>query len=295
MPKSGIFAEVALVGVVAVWGWTFVTVKDATESVPIFTFLALRFTVAALGFAPLLLLRRRRAATLGQRTGKGRSTVGVGIGAGVILALGYALQTFGLSETASGRSGVITWISVALVPIGMGTLFHQKVRRAEWTGVVLALVGFLILGTGDAPLGAGDLLVLGCAVAFAAHVIALGRWASGRSVVALAAAQVTTAAILFAIAAVIFEGDQGLPQIEGSAWRAVILTGLVATTLGFAVQTRAQQVASPTRIALILALEPVFALLAGHLWHDEKFGLGAILGFGLVLAGMLSAELSPRS
>ena len=296
MGKSRLAAEGALIAVVALWGWTFVTVKDATESVPVFTFLALRFTLAAIAFAPLLLLARRKRGSDDRKSAGARGTITVGVAAGGILALGYGLQTFGLTETTSGRSGVITGVSVALVPIGLGTFFRQKVGRAEWTGVVLALLGFLFLGIGDAPLGSGDFLVLGCAVAFAAHVILLGRAAKGKRVLPLAAIQVSTAAALFIVAALFFEGTAGLPRLDdGAIWRAVAWTGIGATTLGFAIQTRAQQVTSPTRIALILALEPVFALAAGHLGHGESLGLGALVGSGLVLAGMLCAELSPRS
>ena len=278
-------AELSLIAVVAVWGWTFTAVKDATEQVPVFSFLALRFGLAFLVFLPLI----RRSSEDEPKS----SALFPGLFCGAILALGYALQTLGLTATSSGRSGVITGISVALVPIGVGVLFRQKIRTLEWTGVILALVGFGVLGTGDAPLNKGDLLVLGCAVAFAGHVIALDRWAKGRSARSLAAIQVGTAAALFTGLAIWREGFDGFLAVDRSAAIAIAITGIVATTWAFTVQTRAQQQVSATRIALILALEPVFALIAGAVLRGETLGPSAWVGGGCVLAGMLCAELGP--
>ena len=143
-----------------------------------------------------------------------------------------------------------------------------------------------------------DLLVLGCAVAFAAHVIALDRLAPGRAVLPLAATQVWTAALLFTAVALWRDRGEwpsgGLSAIPIEVWGAVALTGIVATTLAFSVQTRAQQVSTPTRIALILALEPVFAAVAARIAHDEEIGVEKWVGGGLVIAGMLWAELAPR-
>ena len=280
-------AELSLIVVVAVWGWAFVAVKEAIERIPLLTFLSLRFSLAFLVFLPLL----RRGKGSGNAT---RSAWIPGLLCGTILALGYALQTLGLAETSSGRSGVITGISVALVPIGIGIFFRQRIRQLEWTGVVLALIGFGILGTGDAPLNWGDLLVLGCAVAFAGHIIALDRWAKGRSAVELAATQVGTAAAVFLALALWHDGLDGFTAIDRSTAIAIAVTGIVATTWGFTVQTRAQQHVSATRIALIVALEPVFALIAGAVLRDEGLGPSAWIGGGCVLAGMLCAELGPR-
>ncbi|MGA1535007.1 MAG: DMT family transporter [Planctomycetota bacterium] len=296
--SSALGSELALILIVAIWGWAFVWVKDAIGVLPELTFNALRFSVAALAFLPWLLVLRRMPASA-TASAEGRGVLGAGILAGAILALGYALQTLGLERTSAGRSGVITGISVVLVPIMMATLFSQRVRRAEWRGVGLALLGLLLLGVGDQPLGLGDLLVLGCAVAFAAHVVALDRLAPGRSVIRLAAAQVSTAAVLFIVAALLLDGDRGPTRDLGAlpleVWGAIALTGLVGTTLAFAVQTRAQQCSTPTRIALILALEPVFALIAGRVEHGESPGGPALFGCVLIVGGMLSAELGPQA
>ncbi len=289
-------AELALIAIVAVWGWTFVAVKEAIEEVPVFTFLAGRFTIAAVAFTPWLLWSRKSVHPQEPPPSAPvtKPVVVAGIAIGALLAIGYALQTFGLALIDSGRSGVITGVSTALVPLGAWLILRQRVRVGEWIGVLLALAGFALLGFGDAPLGFGDLLVFGCAVAFAGHVVALGQVAPGRPVMLLAFTQVATAAVSFALFAIFVDGPGAFFEIGTNAVEALLITGLVATTLGFSVQTWAQSVSSPTRIVLIIALEPVFAIAAGVIWNGEALSLSILSGAALVIAGMLCAELSPR-
>ena len=293
-------AELALLAVVALWGWTFVAVRETTDAVPVLTFLALRFGIAAVAFLPLLVRGRSRSTPPLDGTAPDRSaparpaTATVGIAIGVVLALGYLLQTFGLRSVDPGRSGVITGISVTLVPFGAWLILRQRVGAPEWLGVFLAAVGFAFLGFGSSRLTFGDLLVLGCAVAFAAQVVALARFAPGRPVLPLAFAQVATAAVLFTVAAAVVEWPDGFPTIDRDAWKVLLLTGVGATTAGFAVQTWAQRSTSPTRIALILALEPVFALAAGRILVGEDIGGTTAIGAACIVAGMLCAELAPR-
>ena len=290
-------AELALIAIVAVWGWTFVAVKEAIEEVPVFTFLAGRFTIAAVAFIPWILWSRRSTPSVESppSTPVRKPVVVAGIAIGALLAIGYALQTFGLALIDSGRSGVITGVSTALVPLGAWLILRQRVRAGEWIGVLLALAGFALLGFGDAPLGFGDLLVFGCAVAFAGHVVALGQVARDRPVLPLAFTQVATAAASFTILALFVDGPGAFLEISTNAVEALLITGLVATTLGFSVQTWAQSVSSPTRIVLIIALEPVFAIAAGVIWNGEALSLSILCGAGLVIGGMLCAELSPRA
>ncbi len=282
-------ADLALVLVVAVWGWTFAAVKEATESVPVLTFLALRFGVATAAFIPLLLLASRG----GRSRSAGPGVAGVAVG--VVLSAGYVLQTYGLSFAAPGRSGVITGISVVLVPFGAWVILRQRIGSREWIGVALAVIGFALLAFGEEGIARGDWLVLGCAVAFATQVVALARIAPGRAVLPLAFAQVATAAVGLTIAAAIVDLPAGLPAIPRSVWGAVLTTGIVATTAGFAVQTWAQRTTTPTRIALILALEPVFAMGASRMLTGETYSVTALAGAGCILAGMLAAELGPRT
>lgn len=293
-------ADLSLVGIVAVWGYTFVTVKEATETVPVFTFLLLRFGVASLAFVPFLLLRRR-APAIGSadrgapsRAGPGLAGVGLaGVGVGILLGLGYVFQTFGLAHTTPARSGVITGMSVVLVPFGARYALRQRVGTFEWIGVLLAVTGFLLLGTGEGAVGIGELLVLGCAVAFAAQIVALARVAPGRAVLPLAAVQVVTVAVALVVPAAVLEWHDGFPAVSPQAWFAVGLTGLVATTGGFAVQTWAQKITSPTHVALILALEPVFAMGASRIWTGELLTGAALAGAACIVLGMLTAEFGP--
>ena len=270
-------------GIAAVWGLTFVMVQDAIELLPTMAFLGFRFVPAALLVA---LIFRRRLLEL--------STEGWRAGAvmGVFLTAGYVFQTLGLEETTASNAGFITGLFVVLTPVMAAALLRERVGPAAWAAAVVSAVGlYLLSGSGDLNLR-GDGLVLLCAFSFAAHILVTGRAVQRHDVAALVVVQLAVCGVVcLAIAAVI--GDLQEPR-GATVWSALIVTSLVASALGFFVQTFAQQHAPPARTALILASEPAFAGLFGYLLADERLTATAWLGAGLIMTAIVAVELLPR-
>ncbi len=285
-----LLADGALLVVALIWGSTFVMVKDAVTGYPVFSFLALRFSFAALILLPLAAARRNRgrnAESLGTPASLRR-----GLAPGLIgLALfaGYAFQTGGLRMTTPAKAGFITGLSVVIVPLVSALALRQAVRRQAWLGVVLATSGLALLTLrSDLTINAGDLLVLACALAFAAHILLTGRFAARYDVLALTAGQIAVVALLAGVAAVLLESP---PLPPGRVLFAAGFTGVLATALAFGVQTLAQRLTSPTHTALVFATEPVFAALFSFLLIGEVLGPRQLAGCSLILAGMVVAEV----
>jgi drug/metabolite transporter (DMT)-like permease len=272
----------ALVGVTAIWGSTFVVVKDAVEKVPVTDFLTWRFGIAAL---VMLLVRPRSVAALGPAGRRAGTLVGVALG------VGYLAQTVGLQHTSAAVSGFITGMFVVLTPLGSALLLRSRVPGSAWAAVALATVGLALLSLHGFSVGYGELLTLGCAAAFALHIVGLGRWASSYDAFGLAVVQLLTTAVLCAAVAV--PGGLVVPH-DASVWGALAITSLGATAVAFVVQTWAQAHLAPTRAAVIMTMEPVFSGIFAVLLAGEVLGLRTLLGAALVLAAMLLTELGPR-
>jgi drug/metabolite transporter (DMT)-like permease len=274
--------ELAMVAVTAVWGSTFVLVRDAVAQIPPFAFIAYRFLAAALLLAAL---RPRLAAV-------GSPELAAGAAAGLALFAGYGLQTVGLQYTTASNAGFITGLSVVLTPLLAGLVLRQPPGRWPVAGVVLAAAGLGLLSLQALEVRRGDALVLGCAVAFATHILLLGRYAPRLSTYRLAIVQLATAGL----AGLAWAGVAGDLVVPGSAevWVALAITSVAASAAAFLIQTRAQREVSPTRTAVIFTMEPVFAGLFGFLLAGERLSARGWLGAALILAGMLVAELGGR-
>lgn len=275
-------AALALVGVTAVWGSTFVVVKDAVEKMPVTDFLTWRFGLAALA---MVVLRPRALAALGPA---GRRA---GVVLGVALGVGYLLQTLGLQTTSAAVSGFITGMFVVLTPLGAALLLREPPPAVAWAAVGLATVGLGLLSLRGLAVGGGELLTLGCAAAFALHIVGLGRWAPRHDAFGLAVVQLLTTTTLVALVAV--PGGLVVPPDAG-VWAALALTALAATALAFVVQTWAQAHLPPTRAAVIMTMEPVFGGLFAVLLAGEVLGPKVLVGAALVLAAMVLTEVGPR-
>jgi drug/metabolite transporter (DMT)-like permease len=277
-------SEVALIGICAVWGLTFVMVQDAIELLPTMAFLAYRFIPAALIVALVFRRALRRLPPAGWRAG---------LLMGLFLCAGYIFQTLGLEETTASNAGFITGLFVVLTPV-MGAIFlRERLPAPAWAAAGVSLVGlYLLSGVGGDLDLRGDGLVLLAAIALSAHILATSRAVRRYDVGALLAVQLAVCGLVpLAIAA-------GAGQLErpsgGTVWSALIVTSLVASALGFFVQTFAQQHAPPARTALILASEPAFAGLFGWLLADDRLSATGWLGAGLIMAAIVAVEVTPR-
>jgi drug/metabolite transporter (DMT)-like permease len=286
-------ADGLLVLIALIWGTTFTVVHATVATFPALALIALRFWFAAAVFGPTF---TRQRGTLDRRG------LAVGTLLGGLLFAGFATQTFGLGYTSPARAGFITGLNVVLVPL-LGLGFGQRPPRRAVAGVMLAVLGlaFLSWGCRIPWLGCaasaeyapqqwlGDLLVLACALAFALHIIAVSRWATTLPVVPINTVQLIVVAILATVAALASEWP--LPMPTASVWGAGLFLGVVATALVFALQLKLQRHTTATHTALIFALEPVFAAFFSWLWIGEALTRAVWLGGGLMLLGVIVAEV----
>lgn len=287
-------AHVLLIGVVAIWGSTFVVVKDALAGVSPLLFNLIRMTLA---FLCLALFYRGHFGRMNRRS------LFAGAAVGFCLAMGYQFQTAGLRLTTPSKSAFITGMVVVLVPVLTAIRFLRPPgSRAPhwnaWTGAVVAFIGIVFLTTPDGAgfdfrsIGIGDLLTLGCALGFSLHVLALAHLSPRVPFEQLAILQVGFCALFMAASMPLLEH----PWIHWSPRIviALLVTAVLATATAFTVQSWAQKHLPATHTALILALEPVFAWLTSFFFLGERLSRRGGLGALLILAGIALTEFLPQ-
>jgi drug/metabolite transporter (DMT)-like permease len=269
----------ALGAVTVVWGATFVQVKHALVGFPLLAFLAWRFAIAAAALAPL-----------GARRLRGLRLRGVAASslAGVLIALGFALQTAGLQHTSVSATGFITGAYVVLTPLLAFGLFRARIARTSWLGALLTMAGLALLAGAQAGPPLGDLLVLAGATVYALQTVLLDRL-NGRF---------DTRAFTFVEMCAAFAGLLCIALLSGQltapsgtrVWAALLVTGIGCSALAFLAQTWAQQRLDATQTALALSLEPVWTALFGVTLAGDQLSGSAILGCLVMLAGTAAAE-----
>ncbi len=282
LKSSSALALASLVGVTAVWGATFIVVQNAISRMPVMDFLAVRFTLAAI----VMFLIKPKCLR-----GINRLELRRGLVVGILLGASYIFQTFGLKYTSAAVSGFITGMSVVLTPIVAWIFLRHKTNFNTWIAVSLAFVGIALLSLKGWQFGFGELLTLGCAVFVALHIIALGEWSSQQNIYPFTLIQIATVSVI-CLAAAAPEGI-ALPP-DGKVWGAIGLTAILATAVAFLVQVWAQTLVSPTRAAVVLTMEPVFAGLFAVLIGNEQLTIRIITGAVLILSAMFIIQLRPK-
>ncbi len=284
-------ADGALLAVVAIWGGTFVMVKEAVTTFPVFAFLFIRFLVA---FTSLLLLtpwmERMFPTFAPSPTRRGGRAFIAGLLLGMVLTAGYAFQTFGLRYTTPAKAGFITGLSVVIVPALSAPMPRRSPGKYTWLGVLSATVGLAILSLQrNVRPQLGDVLVFFCAIAFALHILITGMLARGHAPLRLTLGQLGMTALLSGGAT--WWWERPWPPVTGHVLWAALFTGVLASTVAFTVQTLAQRHTSPSHTALIFSMEPVFAALFSFLLAAEAITLRVIVGGAFIILGMIIAEV----
>ena len=277
MKKNGL-GVLALLVVTIAWGASFVVMKPAMEKIPVFDFLAIRFTIAA------ALMIAVKPQVLKAFRGK---TLLYGIILGVILGFSYVTQTIGLTLSTAAITSFITGLYVILTPILIWAIFKKKPKSIVAIGAVLATVGLGFITIKDASFDFGQIWTILCALGFASHIVGLSRWSPGKDVYALTVIQLTTVAAVCWIGAL---PDGYQEPVDGQVWFAVLFTAVFATALAFFIQTWTQSIMDASRVAIILTMEVVFAALTSVAVGQEILSLQTIFGGTLMLTAMLLIE-----
>jgi len=276
--------RLALAGAAFLYGSTFVVVQRATEDLTPAAFLAIRFSV---GVAALALWPRLRPRPLpGVASRSGLATAGAA--AGAALLAGYALQTVGLQYTSTSSSAFITGLFVVFTPLLGALVLRRHLRPPTLVAVALATAGLFLLTGADVRFSRGDALTLGCAVAFAAHILVVGEVAGRFDAVRLNRVQLGVVAGGAALALPL----TGLGRVSGAALAGAAFTGVVASALAFTLQLHGQRYVGPAESALLLSLEPVFAGAFGYA-VGERLGAAGVVGAALILVAVAVAQSGP--
>jgi len=274
LKTSRTLALAALVVVTAIWGSTFLLVKNAIQQVPVMDFLAIRFLLAAVVMIAL------RPASVSRLT---RQSLLRGAILGIALGAAYITQTYGLLTASATVSGFITGTFVVLTPLVSWVLLRQKINRNTFLAVVLASFGLALLGLHGWSIGIGELLTLVCALFVAIHVVGLGAWASQHEIYGFALVQIATVALISLVAA---SPDGIKVTSDFRFWVTIIITAVFATAFAFIVQTWAQSLMPPTHAAVVMTMEPVFAGIFGIALGGERPTLQIFAGILCVLVAM---------
>ena len=275
-------ATLALVAVTATWGSTFFLIKGLLERVPVLDFLAVRFAIATV---TLLLVAPRAVARL---TPQARLH---GVMLGLVYGVAQILQTTGLEHTAASVSGFVTGMYVVCTPLLGALFFRQRLAGATWLAVALATAGLAVLSLRGFAVGYGEALTFAAAVLYAVHILGLGAWSTSRDALGLTVVQMALITVVCALATA---PDGIVLPATAADWSAVVYMALVAGALAILAQTWAQAHLAPTRAAIVMTMEPVFAAFFAVLLGGEVLTWRMLLGGGLVLVAMYVVELVPR-
>ncbi|MBU3645733.1 MAG: DMT family transporter [Candidatus Nanopelagicaceae bacterium] len=271
----------ALLAVAAMWGISFVWMKDILDQQDVYSFLVSRFLVAAIAMIAI------RPKVLKQFN---KDLVLKGLVIGAALGAGYIFQTLGLDRTTPAITGFITGLYVVITPLLAFLFLKEKLTLAISFYILLAVAGLAVLSIEGWSVGTGEIFVLISAALFALHIILLGSWSKSFDAYALTVVQLTSCALVAAIPALI-NGYKAPPDMQ--VWSVVLFTAVFATAFAFVIQTWSQARISTTKVAVILTMEVVFAALFSFMYGMEPFTLRLAVGGGMVLLAML-AIVQPR-
>lgn len=245
-------------------------------------YLALRFLIASIA---LLLIHPPAIARL-SRLDRGRA-----VALGITYGIAQLVQTEGLRHTSASVSGFVTGMYVVFTPLLGAVILRHRIGRWAWCAVILATVGLGVLSLRGFSLGTGELLTLASAGLYALHIIGLGAWSRPQNAFGLSSLQMIVITCVCAIGAV--PGGFSLPS-TGRDWVSVVYMALIAGALALIVQTWAQAHLTPTRAAIAMTMEPVFASAFAVLFGSDSLTWRMIVGGALVVSAMYLVELAPR-
>lgn len=280
--RTSLLAALALLAMTACWGSTFFLIKDLLDRVPTLDFLAVRFAIAA---AAMLLVAPRAIARLSPTVRRHAAVLGC------LYGLAQILQTAGLAHTPASVSGFITGMYVVLTPVFAAWILRTHIGAVTWAAVALATVGLGVLTLGGFSIGYGEAITLVAAVLYALHIVGLGAWSTSSDALGMTMLQILVIATICLVATA---PDGIVLPDNGRDWLSVLYMAIVAGALAMLGQTWAQAHLPPTRSAIIMSMEPVFAASFAVALGGEGVTSRLLIGGAMVLAAMLVVELVPR-
>ena len=280
--RTTLLATLAILAMTACWGSTFFLIKDLLDRMPVLDFLAVRFAIASVA---LLLIAPRAVGRLS------RQSLRHAVVLGLLYGVAQILQTAGLAHTPASVSGFITGMYVVCTPLFAAVLLRSRISAVTWAAVALALGGLAVLSLSGLSVGYGEAITFCSALLYALHIVGLGAWSDARQAMGMTIVQLLVITVV-CLAITLPDGIE-LPGTTRD-WGSVVYMAVFAGALALAGQTWAQAHLPPTRTAIIMTMEPVFAALFAVLLGGEAATTRMLLGGLMVLTAMFAVELVPR-
>jgi drug/metabolite transporter (DMT)-like permease len=281
--RTEVLAFLALLAMTAAWGSTFFLIKDLVTRIPVGDLLAVRFAIASLALAVIAVPRLHLS----------RTVLTYGLLLGLLYGSAQIMQTAGLAHTAASVSGFVTGLYVVATPLLTALILRRRIPRLTWLAAVLATIGLGVLALHGFAIGYGELLTLISAVIYAGHIVALGRFSTPESTLSLSLVQLIMITLVCAAAA-LWPTAGSTPGIQlpgnGHDWLVVIYLALIASALTMVLQTWGQAHIEPSRAAVIMAMEPVWAAAFAVALGGEGITLRMIIGGLAIVSAMYLVE-----
>jgi drug/metabolite transporter (DMT)-like permease len=280
-------AFLALLAMAAAWGSTFVLIKDLVTRIPVADLLAIRFAIAALALGLIV----------GPRIQISRDVLTKGALLGLLYGAAQILQTAGLAHTAASVSGFVTGLYVVATPILSAVILRRRIARTTWIAVILAMLGLGVLSLRGFTLGYGELLTVIAALIYARHIVAVGKFSTPQTAISLSLVQLIVIALMCFVAAILptAQSAAGI-QLPGTLhdWLLVLYLALIASALTMVLQTWAQAHIEPSRAAVIMAMEPVWAAVFAVAFGGEHVTARMVIGGLAIVSAMYLVEQPDR-
>ena len=290
MNKAQLRGSLILLLATIIWGGAFVAQSVGLDYIPPFAFNGIRITLGGVCLIPVVLIHFKKHPEARPNTPKDRKqTLLAGLCCGLCLFAGSAFQQFGLISVDPGKAGFITSLYVVLVPVAQ-LFFGHKGRWNLWAGVGLSVIGlFLLCVTGKLRIQTGDICLLMCGVCFTFHILVVDHFSDRVDGVLMSILQFFVAGFLCLFCMAIFEK----PTL-GGIWDAaipIVYAGAFSCAMGYTFQIIGQKTTEPTIASIILALESVFAVLAGWIILGDTLTIREWFGCALMMAAILIVQL----
>ena len=276
-----------LLGAAFFWGTTFVAQLEGMDGLGPFSYAAARYLTGFLSLVVLLLYTRKQRARERHQKNYQRGFA-IGLIIGVVLFIASSMQQIALQYSTAGKAAFITCLYIVFVPLG-AKLLGKIIRRENWIGAGLAIVGLYLLAVGEGfSIQIGDVILFFGAFVWTAHILMADRFASRVDVIEMSAAQVFMTMILSSIAMFAFETPTLVTM--SNAWFAILYGGVMSSGTAFTLQLYGQRYAEPSTAAILMSFEAIFGALAGWFFLNEVMSLREIFGCVLMLIGMLATQ-----
>jgi drug/metabolite transporter (DMT)-like permease len=275
-------AELYLLSITVVWGSTFVLTKFIFESASPFVYISIRFTVASMVCAALF-FRRLRAIS--------QDAIMKGTVLGVLLFVGFALQTVGLKYTTASKSAFVTGLMVVFTPLFQLIIERKSPKLGNIIGVILVALGlYFLTSPRGAEFNVGDAMTLLCAVLFSLYTVCLSIFGKDHDPAHLTFVQFVSTALLSVLAIPFLE--IAYIHVNSNFFILIVYLAVMPTVVALYVMAKYQKYTTPTRSAVIYSMEPPLAALFAFFIIGEQIGIAGIVGGILILLGLIISELS---